>query len=102
MARMEINNIRDAIFNLLHEVKEDMGISDELTMDTEPTAFGIRSQILVSVIGRLQNRLRTPIPLNCYPFYDKTSRKKLTLNEASIKLMKIIKKNESKRILLQA
>ena len=49
---------------------------------------GITSQVLVTVMGRLEKKLDVIIPDECYVFYDKKEKKQLNIKKSAEKLIK--------------
>lgn len=85
---LEINNkvIEDAI---IEEVKKLRGLSTvdadaKIDKNCEPGLIGVRSHVLVDVMGILEEILQIVIPDNCYIFRE--NRKELSIKEAAVKL----------------
>ncbi|MCB0518498.1 MAG: hypothetical protein H6577_09970 [Lewinellaceae bacterium] len=92
MKALDHTTVENEIMNSLKEVKDLLKINAPISSDVCPGSIGgITSHILVNIIGRIGNKLGVSIPNNCYPFYDKSSRKQLSIKEATKKLVKVLK-----------
>jgi len=85
---LEINNkvIEDAI---IEEVKKLRGLSTVdadamIDKNCKPGVIGVRSHVLVDVMGILEEILQVVIPDNCYIFRE--NKKELSIKEAAAKL----------------
>ncbi len=86
---MRIETIEAEITDMILEINRRFGFNDEITANTCPRDVGISSQILVSVISRLEDKLKIAIPSDNYIFYDKKSKSHLSIKSAAIELAKI-------------
>ena len=89
--QLAIAQVENEIKLIIDEINSNLGLKAEINNSTCPHDVGITSQVLVSVMGILENKLDVTIPHNKYIFHDKKTNKHLSIKEASIKLMKIAK-----------
>tara|TARA_B100000780_G_C21100003_1_gene443862 strand:+ start:1204 stop:1476 length:273 start_codon:yes stop_codon:yes gene_type:complete len=75
---------------IIEEVSKGLGLDTTITRNTRPYNEGLTSQILISVMTRLEVALDINIPDNCYIFFEKSTRKQLSITEAANKLVDII------------
>lgn len=80
---------------LIEEIKEissvleiDISINTNVCPGVVP---GITSQVLVSVMGRLEKKLDIIIPDDHYIFFDHKTKKQLDIKQSAEKLIKIAK-----------
>lgn len=93
----EITNVEveDKIIEALNVVCKTLMIDVSIDGDSCPgKIFGVTSQILVTVMGRLETLLDVIIPNNIYIFHDKKSNTQLSVKEAANKLLKTAKHGE--------
>lgn len=93
MVKIENKIVEDAI---LEEIEKLKGLSSvdsdaEINKECKPGIIGVRSQILVDIMGKLEETLGVTIPNNCYIFRDGDGIRELTIREAAEKLIKIAK-----------
>jgi len=92
---VEIENyiVEDAIIQQIEKLKGLSSVNPEAEISNEckPGVIGVRSQILVDVMGKLEDLLEVVIPNNCYIFRDSDGIRELTIREAAEKLIKISK-----------
>lgn len=93
MIKIENQIVEDAI---LQEIEQLRGLSSvdaeaEINKECKPGIIGVRSQILVDIMGKLEESLGITIPNNCYIFRDSDGIRELTIREAAEKLIKIAK-----------
>lgn len=84
-------NISDVIIEkaIIDEVSKLKGLSTvdakaEIDKNCKPGVIGVRSQILVDVMGILEEVLHITIPNNCYIFRE--NKNELSIKEAAAKL----------------
>lgn len=87
MLAIEEDVIEQKIKAVLEEIKEQLETPVSIDCDCLPSAF-FKSQVLVTAICRIAAALDVDIPNNCYPFYDKSLNKQLTIREAAQALHK--------------
>lgn len=85
-----LKDIESQIKEIIEEINAETELNASITVNSCPYNIGISSQILVSVMGLLENKLEIEIPANCYIFYDKTSNRQLSIKESALKLFTII------------
>ncbi len=84
--------IENEIIKQVEDIKNNFNIQTDVDIDSCPGLIaGITSQILVTVISRLQPALGIIIPNNTYIFHNKEKNKQLTIKEAAQKLIKVAK-----------
>lgn len=93
MVKIENKIVEEAI---LEEIEKLKGLSSvdsnaEINIECKPGIIGVRSQILVDIMGKLEETLGVTIPNNCYIFRDGDGIRELTIREAAEKLIKIAK-----------
>ena len=93
MVKIELHIIEDAILQEIEQLKGMSGVDTETEINKEckPGQIGIRSQILVTIMGQLEDVLGVEIPANCYIFRDSDGIRELNVREAAEKLQKIAK-----------
>lgn len=93
MVAIEADEIEQKITAVLDEIKEQL--ETEVTIDGEcrPSAF-FKSQVLVTAIGRIADALDVDIPDNCYPFFDKRTKRQLTIKEIALAIRKEAKQKQ--------
>ena len=93
MVQIESHIVEDAIIVQIEKLKGLSTVDPEAKIDKEckPGVIGIRSQVLVDIMGILEESLAVVIPNNCYIFRDRDGVKELTIAEAAAKLIKISK-----------
>jgi len=84
---VKLNEIEGAIKDLVNEIKEALNIQEKIDGDVCPGEL-IKSDALMTVTGRLNDKLGIAIPLNCYPFVDK-NRKQLSIKDAAKKIFNL-------------
>lgn len=77
-----LGQVIEGLETLIREAQIAMNIDGKIDEDTRPGLI-IKSQVLLTVIGRLEDLLDMEIPDNCYPFFDKDKLKQLTIREAA-------------------
>jgi hypothetical protein len=93
MLAIENHIIESAILKEVTNLKKKLKINEDVEADLEckPGVIGIRSQVLLSVMGSIEENLNITIPHNCYIFRDSDGIRELTIKEAAEKLKKIAK-----------
>ena len=81
--------VEEKIIEVLEDITDTLEIKVSLDTRSCPGLIpGITSQVLVTVMGRLEKKLDVIIPNNCYIFYDKKEKKQLNIKESTEKLVK--------------
>ena len=90
MVKIENYIVEDVIIQEIEKLKGLFGVNPgaEVNRECKPGAIGVRSQILVDVMGKLEELLKIVIPNNCYIFRDSDGITELTIWEAAEKLIK--------------
>ena len=81
--------VEEKIIEVIKEIADTLEM--EVSIDTKSCPGlmpGITSQVLVTVMGRLEKRLDVIIPDECYVFYDKKEKKQLNIKKSAEKLIK--------------
>jgi acyl carrier protein len=93
MVKIENKIVEDAILEEIGKLRGLSSVDAEAEIDKEckPGIIGVRSQILVDIMGKLEETLGVTIPNNCYIFRDGDGIRELTIREAAEKLIKIAK-----------
>jgi hypothetical protein len=86
---LSLAKVIEGIKTLVDEAKNAMELEGDVDEETQPGLL-IKSQVLVTIIGRLEDLLQVKIPINCYPFFDKDLNKQLSIKEAAQILLKKI------------
>ena len=89
--KLELKNVENEIKKIVDELNDKLGLNANVTVNTCPYDIGISSQVLISVMTKLEDVLKVAIPENCYIFHDKTNNKQLSIRDASLKLIEITK-----------
>jgi len=88
MVAIERKIVEAEIFTAIDEVNRKFNMSAEITTDFCP-GNSLPSQILVTLMVRIGEKLGVVIPDNCYIFHDGKERKQLSIKEAVSKLLKM-------------
>ena len=81
--------VEEKIIEVLKDITDTLEIKVSLDTRSCPGLIpGITSQVLVTVMGRLEKKLDVIIPNNCHIFYDKKEKKQLNIKESTEKLVK--------------
>ena len=88
---LNIEKIENELVSCIEEIRNKFKLDLTITKEFIPGKCGIQSQILVTVMGRIANKLGVNIPDNCYIFHDKKHRKQLSIKQAAQKLLKVVK-----------
>ena len=93
MVTIENYIVEDAIIQEIEKIKGLSSVDPdaEINKECKPGAIGVRSQILVDIMGKLEESLEIVIPNNCYIFRDRDGIKELTIREAAEKLKNLAK-----------
>lgn len=93
MVNIENHIVEDAIIQEIEKLKglSSVDAEAEISKECKPGVIGVRSQILVDIMGKLEELLEVVIPNNCYIFRDRDGITELTIREAAEKLIKIAK-----------
>ncbi|GAA3984740.1 hypothetical protein GCM10022246_40560 [Pedobacter ginsengiterrae] len=97
MADLDINLVEKEIVKVVQEAADLMGVAVKVDAGCAPGSSGISSQVLVTVMCRLEGILDIAIPDNCYIFHDRMSLRQLSIREASEKLWNVIKNGKHVR-----
>lgn len=90
MVKLENAVVEQAIIQEIIKLKNLSSVDKRarIDLDCKPGLIGVRSQILVDVMGVLEEKLEIIIPNNCYIFRDSDGIKEFTIREAAQKLIK--------------
>ena len=93
MVKIDIQIIEDTILQEIEKLKGLPNIDAEAKIDKDckPGMIGVRSNVLVTITGYLEDILGVEIPANCYIFRDGDGIRELNIREAAEKLQKIAK-----------
>jgi hypothetical protein len=93
MVEIQEQIVEDAILKELDKLKGMSTVEPDAVINTDckPGAIGFRSQVLVTLMGQLEEVLEITIPNNCYIFRDSDGNRELSVKEATQKLIKIAK-----------
>jgi hypothetical protein len=92
MSELNVDKIEKELVKAVQDAADHMGIAYTASGGTAPGGSGVGSQVLITVMCRVEAILDITIPDNCYIFHDRTSLRQLTIREASEKLYNIINK----------
>ena len=100
MVKIDIQKIEDTILQEIEGLKGMPSVDPKANIDKDckPGAIGFRSQILVEIMGRLEEILEVEIPNNCYIFRDTDGIRELNIRDAAEKLQKIAKPWKRKQV----
>lgn len=88
MVNINYEIVEQEITSVISEISNKLKIEVTIGIDSCPGSIGIKSQILITIMGRLENTLGISIPHNCYIFHDKKTKRQLSIKEAAQKLIK--------------
>jgi hypothetical protein len=90
MVNLKQQVVEDAIIREIENLKglSNIPVETEITKEIKPGIIGIRSQILVDIMGKLEEVLDVVIPNNCYIFRERKGITELSIAEAAVKLIK--------------
>jgi hypothetical protein len=93
MVEIDIMIIEDTILQEIEKLRDLPGIAPDAKIDKDcrPGMIGVRSTVLVTITGYLEDVLGIEIPANCYIFRDTDGLRELNIREAAEKLQKIAK-----------
>lgn len=92
MSDDEILLIEQQVSDVIKNICHNLNIDENITIDSYPGEF-ISSVVLISMaIPVVEAVTGIEIPPECYIFYDKESRKQLSIKNAVEKLIKVSKK----------
>ncbi len=93
MVKIKNQIVEEAIIQEIEKLKglSSMDSTAEINKECKPGIIGVRSQVLVDIMGILEKILEVVIPNNCYIFRDSDGIRELTIREAAEKLIKIAK-----------
>jgi acyl carrier protein len=81
--------VEEKIAEVIKEIADTLEIEVSIDSASCPGLLpGITSQVLVTVMGRLEKKLDVLIPDDCYIFYDKKEQKQLDIKMSAEKLIK--------------
>tara|TARA_B100002049_G_scaffold110078_1_gene81225 strand:- start:6476 stop:6763 length:288 start_codon:yes stop_codon:yes gene_type:complete len=81
--------VEEKITEVIKEIADTLEIEIAINTKSCPGLLpGITSQVLVTVMGRLEKKLDVIIPDECYIFYDSKEKKQLDIKESAEKLIK--------------
>jgi len=91
MVQIENYIVEDAIIKEVGKLKGLSTVSPQAVIDQDckPGVIGIRSQVLVDIMGILEEVLEIVIPNNCYIFRDRDGITELSIKDAAEKLKKM-------------
>lgn len=84
--------VEQEIIKAVEEINTNLKIGASVNSDCCPGNIGISSQILITIMSRLEDSLGIQIPTNVYIFHDKSSHNQLSIGDAAKKLIKLSKK----------
>lgn len=91
MVKIDHNIVEEEIIQVITDLGSKLNIEAEINSVCIPGVIGFSSQVLITVMGQLEEKLGIIIPNQCYIFHDKISLRKLTIEEAANKLIKTAK-----------
>lgn len=93
MVQIENYIVEEAIIQEIEKLKGLSTVDSDAEIDKEckPGIIGVRSQILVDIMGKLEEILQVTIPNNCYIFRDRDGITEFSIKAAAEKLIKIAK-----------
>lgn len=93
MVKIEHSVVENEIIKTVKGLSSLLMIDENIDADSCPGSIGFSSQVLITIMGRLEDTLNVFIPDNIYIFHDKVTHKQLTIKEAADKLIKLAKKS---------
>ena len=91
MISIDQHTVEDAIIQEIENLKglSNIPTETEISEESKPGLLGVRSQILVDIMGKLEELLNVAIPNNCYLFRERDGVTELSIAKAAEKLIKI-------------
>lgn len=81
--------VEEKITEVIQEIAETLEMEISIDSDSCPGLMpGITSQVLITVMGRLEKKLNVIIPDDCYVFYDEKEQKQLNIKKSAEKFIK--------------
>lgn len=81
--------VEEKIIEVIKEIADTLEMEVSIDSNSCPGLMpGITSQVLVTVMGRLEKKLNVIIPDECYVFFDKKEKKQLDIKKSAEKLIK--------------
>mgnify|MGYP000079457201 CR=1 FL=1 len=81
--------VEKEIIKAVEDLNANMKIGAIVDSSCRPGNVGFASQVLLTIMSRLEETLNIIIPDNVYIFHDKASHQQLSINEATKKLIKL-------------
>jgi len=92
MIKIDHAAVEDEIIKAVKEFSNKLNLEVVVDSDCSPgNIIGMSSQVLITVMGKIEEALDVSIPDTCYIFHDKVTKRQLTIKEAADKLIKIAK-----------
>lgn len=82
LEEITLEKIIEVLETVIEEAKNDMNIEGTIDENSCPGLI-IKSQVLVSLIGSIEDLLNIEIPNKCYPFFDEENMRQLTIRQAA-------------------
>ncbi len=90
---IRLDQVIEGLTTLIQDTKNELNIEASIDEETRPLKI-IKSEVLVDIIGRLEDLLGVQIPANCYPFFDKEKCEELSIKQAAQIIMHKMKKDD--------
>ncbi|WP_183560882.1 hypothetical protein [Mucilaginibacter sp. SP1R1] len=87
MIAASYDSVEKEIVNSIDEVKNVFRLKAAFDADSCPGTM-LTSQVLVTVIARIAKKLGVILPNGCYIFYDKKTKRQLSIKEGTEKFIK--------------
>jgi len=84
--------VEQEIIKAVEEINTNLKIGANINGECCPGNIGISSQILITIMSRLEDSLGIQIPTNVYIFHNKDTQDQLSIQDAAKKLIKLSKK----------
>ena len=92
MAKLIQAVVEAEIKSAVEEINNNLKIGAKIDSECRPGEIGISSQILLTIMSRLEDSLGVIIPSNVYLFHDK-EKQQLSIQDAAKKLIKFAKQD---------
>jgi len=91
MIKLEESTVESALIKEIDDLNRNLKIGATINTTCCPGNAGFASQVLLTIMSRLEDSLGIIIPHNVYIFHDKVSHKQLSIKEAANKLIRFAK-----------
>lgn len=91
MTNLILASVEAEIIKAVEDLNSNLKIGATVNAACCPGNVGFASQVLLTIMSRLEDSLGIIIPHNVYIFHDKDTHQQLSIKEAANKLIKVAK-----------